>query len=146
MILHALYDYYHRKSRDPDAHMAPAGFEWKEIPFIIEIDVQGNPVQIEDTREDEGKKKRARAFLVPQGEKKTSGVVANLLWDNAEYVLGVDTKGKPERVAEQHQAFLTRLESLPTAAQADTGVQALLHFLKKHQDQYCFRAIHLERD
>jgi CRISPR-associated protein Csd1 len=131
MILHALYDYYERKCTDPDAHMAPPGFEWKDIPFIIEIDAQGNPVQIEDTREGEGKKKRARAFLVPQGEKKTSGVVANLLWDNAEYVLGVDTKGKPERVAEQHQAFLTRLESLPAGAQADTGVQALLHFLKK---------------
>jgi len=130
MILHALYDYYERKSTDPGAQMAPPGFEWKELPFIIEIDARGNPVQIEDTREGEGRKKRPRAFLVPQGGKKTSGVVANLLWDNAEYVLGVDTKGKPERVAKQHQAFLTKLESLPAAAQADTGVQALLHFLR----------------
>ncbi len=129
MILNALYDFYGRKSADPDAHMAPPGFEWKDIPFIIEIDAQGNPVQIEDTREGDGKRKRARAFLVPQGKKKTSGVVANLLWDNAEYVLGVDTKGKPERVAEQHQAFVARLESLPAAAQADAGVQALLHFI-----------------
>ena len=97
MILQALYDYYERKSADPEAYMAPPGFEWKEIPFVIEIDTQGNPVQIEDTREGDGKKKRAKPFLVPKGEKKTSGVVANLLWDNAEYVLGVDTKGKPER-------------------------------------------------
>ena len=131
MILHALYDYYERKSKDLDAHMAPAGLEWKEIPFIIEIDAQGNPVQIEDTRDGEGKKKRARSFLVPQGNKKTSGVVANLLWDNAEYVLGVETKGKPERVAEQHQAFIARVKSLPTAAQADTGMQAVLHFLRR---------------
>jgi len=130
VILHALYDYYERKSADPDAHMAPPGFEWKEIPFVIEIDARGNPVQIEDTREGEGKKKRARAFLVPQGGKKTSGVVANLLWDNAEYVLGVDTKGKPERIAEQHQAFIAKIESLPTAAQTDTGVQAVLRFLR----------------
>ena len=84
MILHALYDYYQRKSTDPDAHMAPPGFEWKDIPFIIEIDAQGNPVQIEDTREGDGKKRRAHAYLVPQGAKKTSGVVANLFWDNAE--------------------------------------------------------------
>jgi CRISPR-associated protein Csd1 len=131
MILHALYDYYERKSTDPNAHMAPAGFEWKEIPFVIEIDAQGTPVQIEDTRYGEGKKKRARSFLIPQGNKKTSGVVANLLWDNAEYVLGVDTKGKPERIAEQHQAFLTKIESLPASAQADKGVQSLLHFLRK---------------
>lgn len=133
MILHALYDYYQRKSADPDAHMAPPGFEWKEIPFIIEIDAQGNLVQIEDTREGEGKKKRARAFLVPQGGKKTSGVVANLLWDNAEYVLGVDAKGKPERVAEQQHEFLAKVEALLTAARAETGVQAVLDFLR-HAD------------
>ncbi len=130
MILHALYDYYERKSADPEAHMAPPGFEWKEIPFVIEIDAQGKPIQIEDTREGEGKKKRARAFLVPQGGKKTSGIAANLLWDNAEYVLGVDTKGKPERVAKQHQAFIAKIESLPTS-RTDTGVQAVLGFLER---------------
>ncbi len=131
MILQALYDYYQRKSADPDANMAPPGFEWKEIPFILEIDTQGNLVQIEDTREGEGKKKRAKAYLVPQGVKKTSGVVANLLWDNAEYVLGVDIKGKPERVMEQHQAFTARIESLPEVTRSDEGVKAVLYFLKR---------------
>lgn len=133
MILQALYDYYQRKSADPDAHMAPPGFEWKEIPFILEIDTQGAPIQIEDTRESDGKKKRAHAYLVPQGAKKTSGVVANIFWDNAEYVLGVDTKGKPERVVEQHQAFVAEIESLPASVLSDEGVQAMLRFLK-HAD------------
>ena len=131
MILQALYDYYERKSADPEAYMAPPGFEWKEIPFVIEIDTQGNPVQIEDTREGDGKKKRAKPFLVPKGEKKTSGVVANLLWDNAEYVLGVDTKGKPERVAEQHQAFIQKIELLLTSTQTDDGLRSVLTFLKR---------------
>ena len=71
MILQALHDYYERKNADPESGLAQPGFEWKEIPFVIEIDTQGKPVQIEDTREGEGKKKRARAFLVPQGVKKT---------------------------------------------------------------------------
>lgn len=133
MILQALYDYYQRKSADPDAHMAPPGFEWKEIPFILEIDTQGASIQIEDTRESDGKKRRAHAYLVPQGAKKTSGVVANIFWDNAEYVLGVDTKGKPERVVEQHQAFVANIESLPTSVLSDEGVQAMLRFLK-HAD------------
>lgn len=133
MILHALYDYYQRKSADPEAHMAPPGFEWKEIPFIVEIDTQGNPVQIEDTREDDDKKKRAHPYLVPQGVKRASGIVANLLWDNAEYLLGIDTKGRPERVVEQHQAFIERIESLPTLVLADEGLQAVLRFLK-HAD------------
>jgi len=130
MILQALSDYYRRKSADPEAHMAPPGFEWKEIPFILEIDVQGNLVQIEDTREGEGKKKRAHAFLVPQGVKKTSGIAANFFWDNTEYVLGVDTKGKPERVAQQHHAFIAKIEDLPEETRVDEGVQAVLQFLK----------------
>ena len=70
MILQALHDYYERKNADPESGLAQPGFEWKEIPFVIEIDTQGKPVQIEDTREGEGKKKRARAFLVPQGVKR----------------------------------------------------------------------------
>ncbi len=131
MILQALHDYYGRKSIDPESGLAQPGFERKEIPFIIEIDAQGNPIQIEDTREGEGKKKRARSFLVPQGVKKTSGVAANLLWDNAAYVLGVDTKRKPKRVEEQRQAFIAKIESLPIAAKNDTGVQAVLNFLRE---------------
>ena len=111
--------------------MAPPGFEWKEIPFIIEVDAQGNPIQIEDTREGEGKKKRARSFLVPQSVKKTSGVAANLLWDNAAYVLGVATKGKPKRVEEQRQAFIARIESLPIPTKNDAGVEAVLNFLRQ---------------
>lgn len=130
MILQNLYDYYHRKHSDPTAHMAAPGFERKEIPFILEIDIDGNLTQIEDTREGEGKKKRARSYLLPQGFKKTSGVVANLFWDNAEYVLGIDTKGNTERVAEQHQAFVENIKSLSETVRCDQGVQAVLKFLK----------------
>lgn len=131
MILQALHHYYQRKTADPEAHMAPPGFEWKEIPFIVELDAQGSPVQIEDTRDGDGKKKRAHAYLVPQGVKRASGIVSNLFWDNVEYALGADTRGKPERVIEQHQAFIARIEELPEAALADVGVQAILHFLRR---------------
>ena len=133
MILQALADYYRRKQADPDpAERLPAyGFEEKEIPFILEIDDEGRLVQILDTRSGEGKKKTAQRFLVPQAVKKTSGVAANLLWDTAEYVLGIDTRGKPERVAEQHAAFRARIESLPDVAKADAGVAAVLKFLER---------------
>jgi CRISPR-associated protein Csd1 len=83
MILQSLKDYYDRKAADPDSGIAPIGWEKKEIPFIIVIDRDGNIVQIEDTRENEGKNMRARSFIVPQGVKKTSGIAANLLWDVA---------------------------------------------------------------
>ena len=131
MILQALNDYYWRKMADPDpARRLPAyGFEDKEIPFIVELDRTGKLVGIADTRSGEGKKKAVARYLVPQGVKKTSGVAANLLWDTAEYVLGLDTKGKPDRVAQQHAAFRARIDALPEDTRSDEGIRAILAFL-----------------
>lgn len=146
MILQALYNYYQRKSADPEAHMAPPGFVWKDIPFIVEIDAQGNPVQIEDTREVEGKKKRARPFLVPQGGKKSSNVEANLLWGNAEYVLGIPdqkkladrkSKGKEaeyrNRLNDMRTAFVDEIKALAEQLHDDAGVLAVLQFCEHPQ-------------
>ncbi len=131
MILQALSDYYRRKCDDPDpAQRLPLfGLEQKEIPFLLEINAEGQLLQLRDTREQQEKKKVASVFRVPMGIKKTSGVAANLLWDTLEYVLGVDTKGKPERVAQQHAAFRARIAALPAAARADAGIQAVQRFL-----------------
>lgn len=133
MILQALNSYYRRKRDDPDpAQRLPAfGLEQKEIPFVLEITATGELVQLRDTRTPQGKKKVAQSFRVPQGVKRASNITANLLWDTLEYVLGVDTKGKPERVAEQHAAFVQRIALLPAAAQADAGVQAVRRFLER---------------
>ena len=133
MILHALNDYYRRKAADPDpAKRLPAfGLEEKEIPFILEITREGELVQLRDTRTQEGKKKVAQRYRVPRGEKKTSGVAANLLWDTVEYVLGIDTRGKPQRVGEQHARYRARIEALPASALEDPGVSAVLRFLDR---------------
>lgn len=133
MILHALTDYYARKAADPDGGLAPEGFEPKAIPFVLVLDENGRLVQLADRREGEGKKKTAKAVLVPQGVKKTSGVAANLLWDTAEYVLGVDTRGKPERVAEQQAAFVARLREAFGESPDDNGLRAVLAFLEQHR-------------
>ena len=128
MILQALVEYYDRKATDPDTSLAAEGFEWKEIPFILELDAEGRLIQIVDTRELQGKKAIAKRFLVPQAVKKTSGVAANLFWDTAEYVLGFDRKSKPERALAQRLAFAERITSLE-AVQGDAGVSAVLAFL-----------------
>jgi CRISPR-associated protein Csd1 len=106
MILQALTEYYDRKAADPDSDIAPEGWERKEVPFVVVIDQNGSLVRIEDTREGDGKKKRAKTFLVPQGVKKTSGIAANLLWDVAGYVFGMDKKGEAKK-----EAFLERLKN-----------------------------------
>ena len=132
MILQALNDYYRRKcdDADPAQRLPTFGLEQKEIPFILEITPEGKLLQLINTRSLNGKKKVAQIFRVPQGVKKTSGVAANLLWDNLEYVLGVDTKGKPERVVDQHVKFVARIKALPASAQEDAGIRAVLAFLE----------------
>jgi CRISPR-associated protein Csd1 len=133
MILQALNDYYARKAADPQTGLAPEGFELKAIPFVLVLDAAGQLLQLTDRREGEGKKREAKAQLVPQGVKKTSGVAANLLWDNAEYVLGVVTRGKPARVAEQQAAFAGRLAEVFGDAPDDAGLRAIQAFLKTHR-------------
>lgn len=133
MILQALNDYYARKATDPQTGLAPEGFELKAIPFVLVLDETGRLAQLADRREGAGKKKEAKAMLVPQGIKKTSGVAANLLWDNAEYVLGVVARGKPERVAEQHAAFVARLREAFGVAPDDLGLRAVADFLNLHR-------------
>lgn len=131
MILQALDAYYRRKQADPDPdkRLPAFGLEDKEIPFVLEIAIDGKLLNLADTRSAVGKKKIGQRFLVPQGVKKTSGVAANLLWDTAEYVLGIDTRGNPERVAEQHAAFRARIEALPEDVRQDDGILAVLAFL-----------------
>src|SRR3990172_5859471 len=105
MILQALVDYYDRRSADPNSGIAPYGWEWKALPLIIEIDVEGRLIQIADTRGADGKRLLAHRFLVPQAAKRSVEIVAHLLWDNVEYALGVPIRGNPDRVARLHGAF-----------------------------------------
>jgi len=124
MILHALYDYYQRKRDELPAE----GLERKEIPFLIVLKPDGEFLHIEDTREGEGRKKRAKSFLVPQAVKKSVNVAANLLWGNLEYVLGEADPKKlakkqkegpkkeaeyRQRLLEMHTAFKHAIQDLP---------------------------------
>lgn len=146
MILHALHDYYQRRQADPDParHLPDFGLEQKEIGFILELDTSGALKGVTDTRQQAGARKVGTPRRVPMGVKKTSGIAANLLWDNAEYVLGVpdakkletaQAKGKSaeylDRLTDMRAAFRARIEALPEPALADEGIRAVLAFLAK---------------
>ena len=131
MILQALKEYYDRKAADPDSGIAPLGWEWKEITYLIIIQGDGSFVHVEDTQEVVGKKKQAKPFLVPQSVKRSSGVASNLLWDNVEYATGIVCKGKKERVSEQHKAFLERLNRLS----ALPAVKSVCAFLSNEESK-----------
>jgi len=133
VILQALVDYYDRRcaSRDPARRLPAIGLEDKAIPFVIELDADGRVQQLRDTRQADGKRLRAQTFLVPQGEKKTSGVKANLLWDSAEYVIGLERQRKAGGEHAAAQAFRQRIEGLSQEALEDVGIRAVLAALER---------------
>ena len=88
MILKALYDYYHRCDE-----VAPAGWEYREIAFIIVINEKGDFIRIEDCRIDNN---RAMVYLVPKAVIRSGKkFVASNFWDNVEYVLNYSKKCEP---------------------------------------------------
>lgn len=137
MILQALMQYYERKfAADPDV-LPPEGFERRHIPFVIVLSEDGHFLNLEDTREGTGKQARARSFLVPQAPKRTQAVVASLLWDKGEYVLGVPSKKSkkksaqdPARLQAQFTAFKHRIQDIFGDQPDDPGVAAVLRFLE----------------
>jgi CRISPR-associated protein Csd1 len=133
VILQALVDYYDRRcaSRDPAQRLPAFGLEDKAIPFVIELELDGRVRQLRDTRQPEGGRLRPQSFLVPQGVKKTSGIKANLLWDSAEYVIGLERGRKGGSENAPTQAFRRRIESLPAPVREDPGVQAVLGALDR---------------
>jgi CRISPR-associated protein Csd1 len=138
MILQALARYYERRAKDADTALAPEGFQLQEVPFIIVVSSQGELVQIEDTRQGEGKRRRARQFEVPAGVKRASGVAADLLWGSPEYIFGLETaKIRAKLAAKNKQKEKSRLENQRLAFQRklseitvyDEGIVAVRQFL-----------------
>ncbi|OOR83174.1 type I-C CRISPR-associated protein Cas8c/Csd1 [Moraxella canis] len=131
MILHALTQYYQRKALS-EGGVAPEGFEQKQIPFVIVLDEYGRFIQLEDTRELQGKKKVGRSFLVPKGlgrSGKNSYEVSNILWDHYGYVLAYASDKTQEMADKQHASFIAKVDELKKALPDDMGIRAVSNFL-----------------
>lgn len=133
MILQALCQYYQRRQQDSDTALPPYGFEEKAIPFLVVINRDGKLVRFEKTGELVGKKWQPQQFRMAKSVKRAAGVAANVLWDPAGYVLGVDSKGKPERTAEQRTCFIQRIETVFDHVRDDPGIAAVLRFYQQPQ-------------
>ena len=135
MILTRLVELYVRLVRE--GLVEAQGFERKPIAFLLLVDPDGRLVDVLDTREQDGAEKRGRLCVVPQAVKRTVGVAANLLWDNAEYALGLPRDAaagaaEREKVARRHTAFKAAIAGLPTEALALSEVAAVTRFLAAH--------------
>ena len=155
MILQALCDYYQRKANDPESGIAPEGFSHEQIPFLIRLNSDGSFISIEDTRMQDGKRLVGQKFLVPAAVSRTAGIKANLLWDKAEYSLGIPdglkladldkkTKKEPQKYTEEiisketeslknkaiarHQNFIETIKKSCIAG--NSNVELVLKFLE----------------
>lgn len=146
MILQALYEYYQRRVADPESRIAPQGFEWKEIPFIIVIDEEGDFVNLEDTRSGDGKVKVPASFLVLKTKGRPGAnayQTANVLWDHFGYVLAYpkekDDKKTKEQLLDdanrQHVTFVSSVIELTKKFPENKQFKAVVAFLKNPEQK-----------
>ncbi|MBN1424476.1 type I-C CRISPR-associated protein Cas8c/Csd1 [Candidatus Fermentibacteria bacterium] len=108
MVLHALYELHDRLVSDAAYGIAPSGFSYQRISFVVVVNPDGALHAIEDARIPAGERFRPRRVLVPGGAKKTgSGLNPCFLWDNPAYLLGY-APDKPERAVRAFEAFRDR--------------------------------------
>ncbi len=103
MILQALTRYYEDLVKQ--GKIARPGWAKAKISYALCINDRGELKQVVPLLEDKGgKKPQPQQFNLPAPVKRSSGIAANFLWDNSSYLLGIDSKGKPERSAQCFEA------------------------------------------
>ncbi len=94
MILQSLLEAYERFEADPSYEIAPRGCSVQKISFAVVLEGDGTLVDIQDIRDQSGKKPIPRRVKVLGVNKPTgSGLSPCFLWDNTAYLLGRDKDG-----------------------------------------------------
>ena len=120
MILKALYDYYYRSG-----NLAPAGWENKEIEFLIIIDEHGEFITVESRRRD---KKSCQVFLVPKAARSGSTPKPYLFNDTMEYTLGYSVKNAEEKSLAKLNAFIERCKDVASRHPENIRFAAVVAF------------------
>lgn len=126
MILKALYDYYNRCDNLP-----AKGMEEKEIGFLIVLSSEGRFLRFEDCRTG---KDNARVYLVKKHVGRSSAAVANYLYDNSAYVLGVSdkTSGKEQLYFD---TFKAKVDSIAEVYPDNKDIKAIRVFYNNSREK-----------
>lgn len=139
MILQALYKYYQILLNDPDTDIAEPGYSKVAVSHALNLSAQGELLDIIPFYEtvDRGRdtiERPSRMMIVPERVKRSSNVMANLLCDNATYILGLTDKETNDlnyaldrfnAFKERNIAFLSRVGNSNIA-------QAIIAFLRSY--------------
>jgi CRISPR-associated protein Csd1 len=137
MILQALCEYYERRTAEPNSKIAPIGFAWKEIPFVIVIDPQGKVVDLQDTREKVGKRLVGRSFLLPKVEGrsgKNAWSTACLFWDHFGYVLGHPKGESKKDIVKSIKQVRGALSELSEEQTADSDIVEVMSYVENFEE------------
>lgn len=135
MILQSLKGYYDRLARDPDSGIPQFGYSREKISWVVVIDRDGNLVSFMQLGNIEKNKHIPMDVIVPQRVKKSVNIASNFLWGDTGYVLGIDTKGKPERSLKTFEAFRMRLHEVGDSLD-DSGMQAVIKFADRWDNSH----------
>ncbi|GGJ23370.1 type I-C CRISPR-associated protein Cas8c/Csd1 [Paenibacillus hunanensis] len=89
MILQSLYKRYEQLLEDPDSGMSKPGYSLDKVSFVLEINENGDLLNIVDIRIQQGKKQIPPRLTVPEHSLRTSAIKPFFLSDKAEYILGI---------------------------------------------------------
>ncbi|WP_298879892.1 type I-C CRISPR-associated protein Cas8c/Csd1 [uncultured Phascolarctobacterium sp.] len=114
MILQALVDYY--EALAAKGKVAKPGWGNAKISYALNIDKQGRLLNLLSLKISVQKGKKTvelpQNILLPEATKRTAGVAAQFLWDNAKYVLGIDSSGKTERSKQCFEAMAQKCQEI----------------------------------
>ncbi len=134
MILQELVRYYDRQRSLPESDIAPPGWIRRPVDYVLVLHADGTCLDLQQLYTLEKGKRIGGSELLPsigkQALKHTnSGKDANLLWDNASFVLGVGSRG-PLKLG----SFVQTIEQwFPQSS--DPGITAVRTFLDSLQQQ-----------
>jgi len=131
-MLQDLVRYYEILSAEEDSTIPKIGYGTINVSFSLNIDDDGNLINLTSCKVAIGKKTIAKPMTVPEPVKGRTGtkVLPDFLYGNSSYVLGFDNKGKPERTKACFEAFKQHNISILRNAQCKEA-DAVIKFLEK---------------
>jgi len=131
-MLQDLVRYYEILSAEEDSTIPKIGYGTVNVSFSLNIDDDGNLINLTSCKVAVGKKTIAKPMTVPEPVKGRTGtkVLPDFLYGNSSYVLGFDNKGKPERTKACFEAFKQHNISILRNAQCKEA-DAVIKFLEK---------------
>lgn len=131
-MLHDLVQYYEILESEDGSSIPKRGYGTANISFALNIDDDGNLINITSCKITAGKKTVPALMTVPEPVIGRAGkkVLPDFLFGNSGYVLGFDNKGKPDRAKECFASFKKHNISILRNAQCNEA-DAVIRFLEK---------------